>query len=353
MESDAEAAAVTVPPQDRIPIKTDHCQQEQQYDNTVRPILDPSTCTGTQFEALHVPQRDLVVRPLPSTPLKLFQQFLPEQTVQRWVDYTNNPRNHPEDHQRHWKPTSVSKIYIWVAVLIYMSIHTEKQYQDYWRAPVMMTTDEMTYQNVPVHPIIQYMTYNRFCDIKRRIRIDDPDTIEYGIPRPYSQVNEWADSLKAASLADVEVGSHVAIDEAICGFQVHSKQKVIKSKPTPTGLKILILATQGYIFYWIWHTPYSTLGPVGRCCRKKDKDDPYNINPTQAVVVSLVKTLPMQTYYVFLDNLFSLPQLFRQLRLLGVGATGIARTNAGLFEQLVKAKDNDRKGQKLWPWGRL
>jgi hypothetical protein len=197
------------------------------------------------------------------------------------------------------------------------------------------------------------MTYNRFYDIKRRICIDDLDTIEYEIPCPYSQVNEWADSLKAASLADVEVGSHVAIDEAICGFQVHSKQKVIKSKPTPTGLKILILATQGYIFYWIWHTPYSTLGPVGRCCRKKDKDDPYNINPTQAVVVSLVKTLPMQTYYVFLDNLFSLPQLFRQLRLLGVGATGIARTNAGLFEQLVKAKDNDRKGQKLWPWGRL
>ncbi|KFA55625.1 hypothetical protein S40293_10059 [Stachybotrys chartarum IBT 40293] len=286
METTSEAAAATVPPEDLIPITTDHCQQEQPYDNTVRPILDPTTRTGTRFEAFHVPKRDLVVRPLPSTPLKLFQRFLPKQTVQQWVDYTNNPANHSEDHQGQWKPTSVSEIYIWVAVLIYMSLHAEKRYQDYWRAPAMMTIDETVYQNVPVHLIIQYMTYERFYDIKRRIRIDDPDTIAHGVPRPYSQVSEWSDSLKAVSLAAVEVGSHIAVDEAICGFQGRSKQKVtIKNKPTPTGLKIWILATQGYILHWIWHTPGSALGPVGHCRRKKDKDDPYDINPTQAVVL--------------------------------------------------------------------
>ena len=116
----------------------------------------------------------------------------------------------------------------------------------------MMTIDETVYQNVPVHSIIQYMTYERFCDIKRRIRIDDPDTIAHGIPRPYSQVSEWAGSLMSASLAAVEVGSHLSVDEAICGFEGHSRQKVtIKSKPTPTGLKIWILAIQGYILHWI------------------------------------------------------------------------------------------------------
>ncbi|KFA66723.1 hypothetical protein S40285_09573, partial [Stachybotrys chlorohalonatus IBT 40285] len=191
METTPEAAAATVPPEDLIPVTTDHCQQEQLYDNTVRPILDPTMRTGTRFEAFHVPKRDLVVRPLPSTPLKLFQRFLPEQTVQQWVDYTNNPASHPDDRQGQWKPTSVSEIYI-------------------WRAPAMTTIDETVYQNVPVHSIIQYMTYERFCDIKRRIRIDDPDTIAHGIPRPYSQVSEWSDSLKAVSLAAVEVGSHIA-----------------------------------------------------------------------------------------------------------------------------------------------
>ncbi|KEY74499.1 hypothetical protein S7711_10322, partial [Stachybotrys chartarum IBT 7711] len=257
METTSEATAATVPPEDLIPVITDHYQQEQLYNNTVRPILDPTMRMGTRFEAFYVLKRDLIVRPLPSTPLKLFQRFLPEQTIQQ-------------------------------------------------------------------------------------------------IPRPYSQVSEWSDSLKAVSLAAVEVGSHITVDEAIYGFQGHSKQKVtIKNKPTPIGLKIWILATQGYILHWIWHTPGGALGPVGRRRRKKDKDDPYDINPTQAVVVSLVKTLPKQTYHVFLDNLFSSPQLFRQLRLLGVGATGTARTNAGLFEQLIKAKENDRKGQKMWSWGRL
>jgi hypothetical protein len=33
--------------------------------------------------------------------------------------------------------------------------------------------------------------------------------------------------------------------------------------------------------------------------------------------------------------------------------TGTARTNAGLFEQLVKAKEDDTKGRNMWPWGRL
>jgi hypothetical protein len=121
----------------------------------------------------------------------------------------------------------------------------------------------------------------------------------------------------SASLAAMEVGSHLSVDEAICGFEGHSRQKVtIKSKPTPTGLKIWILAIQGYILHWIWHTPGGALGPVGRPRRrrKKDKDDPYDINPTQAVVVKLIEALPNQTYHVYLDNLFSSPQLFWKLR---------------------------------------
>jgi hypothetical protein len=211
----------------------------------------------------------------------------------------------------------VGEIYIWVGITIYMSLHTEKRFQDYWRAPEASTNLGDAFQNLPTHPIIQYMTYERFCDIKRRIRIDDPDTITHGMPRPYSQVSEWADSLMSASLAAVEVGSHLSVDEAICGFEGHSRQKVtIKSKPTPTGLKIWILAIQGYILHWIWHTPGGALGPVGRPRRrrKKDKDDPYDINPTQAVVVKLIEALPNQTYHVYLDNLFSSPQLFWKLR---------------------------------------
>ena len=153
------------------------------------------------------------------------------------------------------------------------------------------------------------MPYRRFHDIKRRIRIDDPEAIIYGLPRPYSQVNEWADTLMAVSLAAVVVGSHIAVDEAIRGFEGQTKQRVtIKTKPTPTGLKIWIVAIQGYILHWIWHMPGGVLGPVGwRRETKEEKKDPCRVNPTQAVVVKLIEALPCQTYHVYLDNLFSSP----------------------------------------------
>ncbi|KFA68141.1 hypothetical protein S40285_09744 [Stachybotrys chlorohalonatus IBT 40285] len=78
------------------------------------------------------------------------------------------------------------------------------------------------------------------------------------------------------------------------------------------------------------------------------------LNPTQAVVVvALVNKLPEGTYHVFLDNLFSSPDLFKPLRILGIGATGTCRTNCGLYRDIVIAKEDDRKGKGLWPWGRI
>ncbi|KFA69248.1 hypothetical protein S40285_09311 [Stachybotrys chlorohalonatus IBT 40285] len=77
------------------------------------------------------------------------------------------------------------------------------------------------------------------------------------------------------------------------------------------------------------------------------------LNPTQAVVVALVNKLPKGTYHVFLDNLFSSPDLFKALRILGIGATGTCRTNCALYRDIVVAKENDRKGKGLWPWGRI
>lgn len=62
------------------------------------------------------------------------------------------------------------------------------------------------------------------------------------------------------------------------------------------------------------------------------------LNPTQAVVISLVNLLPGSTYHAFLDNLFFSNDLFRRLRQLGHGATGTARRNCGIYTSLVKLK---------------
>lgn len=88
--------------------------------------------------------------------------------------------------------------------------------------------------------------------------------------------------------------------------------------------------------------------------RKKPKrGDPDYLNPTHAVVVALLDRLPEGTYHVFIDNFFSSPNLFRQLRKRGIGATGTCRTNCGLWHQHATDKAADTKGHLSWAWNEV
>ncbi|RKK84916.1 hypothetical protein BFJ63_vAg14363 [Fusarium oxysporum f. sp. narcissi] len=54
--------------------------------------------------------------------------------------------------------------------------------------------------------------------------------------------------------------------------------------------------------------------------------------------------LPKQTYHVFMDNLFSSPNLFGPLQEAGHGAIGIAYPNCGITKELKLAKGKDKAG---------
>ena len=49
----------------------------------------PVEAFGATFEPLDIPKRDPVVRGLPDTALGIFQRFVPESLVEKWVEYTN------------------------------------------------------------------------------------------------------------------------------------------------------------------------------------------------------------------------------------------------------------------------
>jgi hypothetical protein len=70
------------------------------------------------------------------------------------------------------------------------------------------------------------------------------------------------------------------------------------------------------------------------------------------VVVSLVLRLLGTIYHIFLDNLFSSPDLFRALRDRGIAATGTCRTNCGLYKPFVIAKQQD-SGKGCWPYNKV
>ncbi|KAI8648825.1 DDE-Tnp-1-7 domain-containing protein [Fusarium sp. Ph1] len=177
-------------------------------------------------------------------------------------------------------------------------------------------------------------------------------------------------------------GSHLAIDECIIRYTGRSDAiTTIKSKPDPVGFKIWVIAQLGFFIHWLWHIKDAEHGAVGveistqilssqpsqpsqpsqARSRKRRKvsakaaeeapdieDDGEAVNSTQAVVIGLTKTLPKSTYHVFVDNLFSSPPLFRNLRKQGYGATGTARANSGIHEELVRDKNDDGKVKKMY-----
>ena len=148
-------------------------------------------------------------------------------------------------------------------------------------------------------------------------------------------------------------GRDLAVNELIEGFFSRSSDiTTIPSKPTPTGYKIWAIAQRGYILNVIFHK--NGKGPISSKVPKGS-----GINPTQAVVVNLLKTLPdppigpTLRYCVWLDNLFSSTTLFTYLQSLGYSATGTCRTNSGISKDLVDIKKREQANPNLTPWGTI
>ncbi|POR30845.1 Uncharacterized protein TPAR_08914, partial [Tolypocladium paradoxum] len=192
------------------------------------------------------------------------------------------------------------------------------------------------------------MTYNRWHQLHRRLRLWNPCPNARTQPRLslFQRVDDWSQFIQQASRRLWQAGTTLAVDECMVGFTGRAREKVtIPRKPTPTGFKVWAVAQAGYFLGWLWHDPFEPLGPAAKRPRKRPRTEEGTIylNPTQSVVIALIKQLPEQTYHVFMDNLFSSPALFLALRKLGIGATGTARINSGLYAPFVNQiawKDN-------------
>ena len=84
--------------------------------------------------------------------------------------------------------------------------------------------------------------------------------------RPFDKAEQLAELLRERFRKYMRPGSDVAIDECIEGFEGWAKETVnIPSKPTPIGFKQWVLASDGYVFDWLWHARDSNKrdGPQG------------------------------------------------------------------------------------------
>ena len=352
---------VAIGPGDKSLNGTD-VQMEALIQNDSRPRVEdnedieerePMKEKGSTFMPLPMAHRDYRVQQLPDSPLDLFQAFLPESLVEDWAKYTNEslptdpqPRQW-ESRQHRWKPTIASELWIFIGILLYIQTNRRPRFEDYWKAsaPDIDRSD---------HSIIKYMTYDRFCLIKRWFRLINADNIVLGVPHPFNKVHEWSDIQQDAATRLFVPGTNVAVDEGIVPFQGRVKYKVdMRNKPDGEGLKVWQLSQLGYLLRWI----YQEDGPLGIEYRHsktpiKDPTDIRHLNKTQAVVATLVDRLKAPgPVHVFVDNLFTGADLINVVRLMGHGLTGTVRPNAGIHEDIIKLKALDNKGQLDWEWG--
>ncbi|EGU88224.1 hypothetical protein FOXB_01258, partial [Fusarium oxysporum f. sp. conglutinans Fo5176] len=348
-------------------------RREQPNDITCRPVFNPATRCGAYFLPMEMPLRDLEVKPLPHTPLQLFQLFLPYSLVERWVQYTNSwvasllqdRQLRPAARLRGWYETSVAEVYVWLAILIYIGIHKEPTLHAHWE------TSYLGHQG-PDHSIIRYMTYDRFQLLQRHLRVFNPFNLaDTDLPKVFRAVDNWSEHLQQVSLKLWSPGTNIAVDECMTRFTGRSYETTkVPNKPTPLGFKTWVVAQKGFFLRWIWHQPRKRYGPVGlpkkprrqprkksqfsRQLRSQRRRDLYTpLNPTQSVVIALINRLPKARYHVFIDNLFSSVNLFTHLRRLGHGATGTARRNCGIFKPFVQLKVDDTAGRNLLQFGEL
>ncbi|KEY74866.1 hypothetical protein S7711_09810 [Stachybotrys chartarum IBT 7711] len=246
-------------------IRLDHYQQEQEDDITGRRDFEPVAACGSVFYPFKLDLRHPLLSTLPASPVDLFQLFLPVSLVESWVRYTNeapepargpgpgsrgnsNYTQQPSQRGKAWSPTSVPEIYLWLAIQIYIGLHRETCLEDYWK-------DSGTNGHLPSHPIIKYMTFDRFQLLSRRLRISPFSLQSQG---PFLPCNEWSDHIQTVSLQLWTPGIDLAVDECMIGFEGRAYEKTtIPSKPTPTGFKVWVVAQQGYFLQWIWHLPRS------------------------------------------------------------------------------------------------
>ena len=323
---------------------------------TVRPIAPPEPAPGAIFEPFEVEDRPNHFQELPPTPLSLFQLFFTEEWIDQLVTHSNIPaegplQEHSREHQWRHNPLTHAELWLFLGCLIYMGLHVEHSIRQYWS----------TSDSEPAHTLPRYLSLRRFEAIYTHFRTWDPE--EHEDPRQrktFLRIQALSIHIQEVSLQLCTPGSLVTIDEAMIRYTGRDNAaSVIKSKPTPRGFKVWVVATRGYFLRWLFHI--NNRGPIGipypHNVRPRprlpqnasdEEQDLHKLSDTYQLVVTLIRLLPKHQYHLFIDNLFTSPALLLFLRkYCGTGATGTARENSGIFKDFVLWKKEDRKNDSI------
>ncbi|XP_035241192.1 piggyBac transposable element-derived protein 4-like [Anguilla anguilla] len=250
------------------------------------------------------------------TPLDLFKLFFSTDAVRTLCKNTNEhaARAIAKGRKYKWTDIGIEEFYRYIGLIFYMAMVKLDQIRDYWRQSSIFS--------VPFPATV--MTRDRYRTICWNVHMSDADKDQEndrkrGTPQhdKLFRVRPLMDTIQHACKAFYHPRRNLAVDERMVATKAKTGMtQYMKEKPTKWGFKLFVLcdSSNGYTVDFAVYT--------GKNSFQTGQGLSYNS------VMSLVNRAFLGSgYYVYMDNFYTSPKLFRDLYGQNFGACGTYREN--------------------------
>jgi hypothetical protein len=299
-------------------------EEEQKQQPIVEKDIEWTTAvhkiTPVPFAAPFGPTR---LRQSRTSPLDLFQVFLPPSLVQHLADCTNEYASSKIAVE--WTPTNTSELYCFIGLLVYMGIDHLPQLPMYWSGLYSHTF------------VSAAMSRDRFQQLVRYFHVSSQAQQQQNSDR-LKKVRWFSQQLQKIFASHYNPSQVLTVDEAMVPFKGRSQIKqYIAQKPTKWGYKIWCLVSDGYLLeFEIYEgkssSPESSVG--------------------SDVVLRLTRPYQHNNHIVYLDRFFSSPYLLDELLQVGIRACGTVRKDRVGLPATYKSIASEMQKGELRYWQR-
>lgn len=215
----------------------------------------------------------------------------------------------PASRFRKWKPTQPQEMKAFIGLQIEMGLDWRYSVKDHWST-----------RWISPGSFGQIMSRDRYLLLQSFLHFsDNAKQPEKGSPdyNPLFKVQPLLDLTQRTYTAVYQPGQNLAIDESMIKYKGRiGFRQYMPNKPTKYGIKDFVLAESatGYCLKVITYTGKETFAR---------RDIPL----TSQVVLDLLGGYEHAGHIVYMDNFYTSPDLFVELKRNGIGACGTARHN--------------------------